>query len=206
MSSSALPGQVIALKFSTGHKQKRWLQIKANTREFTKRYKLDTMRNLFNLITSAVKRCRIYVLTIFITYCISCFNGNSFALAYYMNLSADGTCNLYVTKQDEDAKNKELGTLLVSSKISNFTSNQWHTLTLRFLDSTITGFVDKEQALTATDTTFSEGMAGLVSRSQDKNNNSALFDNLLINEPNGVLPTPVVFSEKVKPLYKKDIT
>ncbi len=47
------------------------------------------MRNLFNLIGSAVKRCRIYVLTIFITYCISCFigivmshNENSIALAY----------------------------------------------------------------------------------------------------------------------------
>jgi len=47
------------------------------------------MRNLFNLVGYAVKRCRIYVLTIFLTYCISCFigivmsqNGNSFALAY----------------------------------------------------------------------------------------------------------------------------
>ena len=47
------------------------------------------MRKLFNSIYLAVKRCRIYVLTIFITYCISCFigivmshNENNFALSY----------------------------------------------------------------------------------------------------------------------------
>jgi len=46
------------------------------------------MKNLFNLIYSAVKQCRIFVLSIFITYCISCsvgivmsHNGNKFALA-----------------------------------------------------------------------------------------------------------------------------
>ena len=122
-----------------------------------------------------------------------------------MNLSVDGTCNLYVTKQDEDAKNKELGTLLASGKISTINTNQWHTITLRFSGSTITGFVDKIQILTATDTTFTKGMAGLVSGSLDKANSSALFDNLLINEPKGVLPSPTVFSEKVKPLYNKEM-
>jgi len=46
------------------------------------------MKQFFNLIGSAIKRCRIYVLSIFLTYCISCFagiimstNGNDFALA-----------------------------------------------------------------------------------------------------------------------------
>jgi hypothetical protein len=73
------------------------------------------------------------------------------------------------------------------------------------MGSTITGFVDKIQILTATDTTFTKGMAGLVSGSQDKTNNSALFDNLLIKEAKGVLPSPTVFSEKVKPMYKKDM-
>jgi hypothetical protein len=47
------------------------------------------MRKTIHLIYLALKRCRIYVLTIFITYCISCFvgmimshNGNDFALSY----------------------------------------------------------------------------------------------------------------------------
>jgi len=49
---------------------------------------MGTLRNLFDLISSAVKRCRICVLTIFITYCISCLigiimshNENRYALA-----------------------------------------------------------------------------------------------------------------------------
>ncbi len=44
--------------------------------------------NIFTLIASAIIRCRTYILTIFITYCISCIigilmsqNGNNFALS-----------------------------------------------------------------------------------------------------------------------------
>ena len=47
------------------------------------------MKNLFRSICLALTHCRIYILTIFITYCISCFvgimmvnNGNNFALSY----------------------------------------------------------------------------------------------------------------------------
>lgn len=47
------------------------------------------MIKLFDLIYLAVKQCRIFVLTIFMTYCISCFigivmshHGNNFALSY----------------------------------------------------------------------------------------------------------------------------
>lgn len=47
------------------------------------------MRIILRLVYLALTQCRIYVLTIFITYCISCFvgiimvhNGNSFAISY----------------------------------------------------------------------------------------------------------------------------
>jgi hypothetical protein len=47
------------------------------------------MRKIFNLIYVAIKRCKIYALTIFIAYCLSCFvgimmsqDGNHFALSY----------------------------------------------------------------------------------------------------------------------------
>jgi len=47
------------------------------------------MKKKLDLIYSAVKRCKLYVLTIFLTYCISCFigiimvhNGNALALSY----------------------------------------------------------------------------------------------------------------------------
>jgi hypothetical protein len=81
-------------------------------------------------------------------------------------------------------------------------ANQWHTLTLRFSGSIITGFVDKIQILAVTNSTFSEGMAGLVTGSKNKTKNIALFDNLMIKPLQGTPPEPTVFSEKVYPIYK----
>jgi galactosylceramidase len=121
---------------------------------------------------------------------------------YYMNLSADGTCSLYVSKQDEKI---EMGTLLATGKASNIAANHWHNLMLSFSGSTITGFVDKIQILNSTDSTFIEGMVGLVSGSKNKTSNSALFDNLMIKSLKGTSPSPNVFSEKVYPLYKQDV-
>jgi galactosylceramidase len=120
---------------------------------------------------------------------------------YYMNLSSDGTCSLYVSQQD--GKN-EMGTLLASGKISNITADQWHTVMLRFSGSVITCFVDKNQILTAVDSTFSEGMTGLVAGSKDKTKNSALFDNLILKSLKGDNPRPADFSEKIVPLYKQN--
>jgi galactosylceramidase len=120
---------------------------------------------------------------------------------YYMSLSADGTCSLYVSKQDE--KN-ETGTLLASGKKLNITADQWHTVMLSFSGSVITCFVDKNQILTAVDSTFSEGMTGLVAGSKDKTKNSALFDNLIIKSLKGDNPRPADFSEKIVPLYKQN--
>ena len=118
---------------------------------------------------------------------------------YYMNLSDDGTCSLYISKQDE--KNNEQGTILAKGKATKIVANQWHTLMLRFSGSTITGFVDKIQVLTATDATFSEGMIGLVAGSVNKKSNIALFDNLMIKSVGGRSPVPTVFSQKINPIY-----
>jgi galactosylceramidase len=117
---------------------------------------------------------------------------------YYMRLSADGTCSLYVTTGKEKI---EPGTLLATGKTSNIAANQWHTLRLSFAGTSITGFVDKVQILSATDTTFSEGMVGLVSGSENKTKNIALFDNLMINSINGTPPSPSIISKKVNPMY-----
>jgi galactosylceramidase len=119
---------------------------------------------------------------------------------YYMNMSSDGTCTLYVSKQDE--KNNEPGKILSKGKATQIAANQWHTLMLRFSGTTIAGFVDKIQVLTATDPTFSEGMIGLVAGSVNKKSNIALFDNLMIKSVGGRSPVPTVFSEKVNPIYK----
>ena len=121
---------------------------------------------------------------------------------YYMNLKTDGTCSLFVTKQDE--KKNEAGTLLATGKASNISANQWHILMLSFSGRTIKGFVDKIQIISVVDSTFSEGMVGLVSGSDDKKSNISLFDNLIIKPVGGAVPDPTVFSGKVQSIYQSD--
>ena len=123
---------------------------------------------------------------------------------YYMNLSADGTCSLYVSTKDKKKNTNpvEMGKLLSTGKVSNLTANQWHNLKLQFSGITINGFVDNIQILSATDSTFSKGMIGLVSGSKTNTKNISLFDNLMIKSVNDMLPRPTVFSTKVYPMYK----
>jgi galactosylceramidase len=73
---------------------------------------------------------------------------------------------------------------------------------LRFKGNTITGFVDTKQVIEVSDSTFTEGMAGLVSGSSDKTTNKALFDNLMIKPCEGATPPPTVFDRKIYPIYK----
>jgi len=119
---------------------------------------------------------------------------------YYLSMSEDGTCSLYISKQDE--KIELGGTLIASGKASNISENQWHNLKLRFSGSTISAFVDRIQVLSTTDSTFSKGMVGLVTGSKNKSSNIALFDNLLINSIGSNIPSPSLVSEKVYPIYK----
>lgn len=118
--------------------------------------------------------------------------------AYYITLAANGACSLYVSKTDEKT---EAGKLLAKGKAVNISSNQWHRLSLSFNGNTITGFVDKVKVLTATDTTFAKGMAGLITGSASKTANEALFDNLYIGPEANKHPVQTVFSKDVYPMY-----
>jgi hypothetical protein len=86
--------------------------------------------------------------------------------------------------------------------ISNVAGNKWHNLKLQFSGSKITGFVDQSRVLTASDSTFVSGMAGLVTGGSKNVRNTALFDNIIIQSPGGTPPKPTVFSKKVNPIYK----
>ncbi len=120
---------------------------------------------------------------------------------YYMTLSANGTCSLYVSNEKEKSKT---GRLIAKGRAPNFKANQWHTLMLRFSGSSIKGFVDNNKILSATDTTFSEGMVGLVSGSEDNADNLAMFDNVIVKSPGTAVPSPNIFSQKVTPIYKSE--
>ena len=129
---------------------------------------------------------------------------------YYLNLDDKGRCELVLIKgfptwkkkklegdpetqaaikaqhNDDEGGEQNLGV----AQIANIGPDQWHNLKLRFEGSTITGFVDGNQVVTANDSTYSHGMAGLRAGSNKTNLSTPYFDNLLINTVNGPAPEP----------------
>jgi hypothetical protein len=72
---------------------------------------------------------------------------------------------------------------------------------LQFSGDIITGFVDGAQVLSVTNNLYSRGMAGLITGSDTRNRNTALFDNLLINAVGAATPKPTVFTKNQSPIY-----
>ncbi len=120
--------------------------------------------------------------------------------AYYLRVSPDGTCALFVAKQGNNAG---AGTQLATAKADNFAPDQWHNVKLRFSGTTITGFVDDMQMLTVQDATYAKGMAGFLTGDAPNTRNTAMFDNLLVNTVNGAKPQPTAFPSDQNPIYKR---
>jgi galactosylceramidase len=85
---------------------------------------------------------------------------------------------------EEEGGEKSLGI----AQLPNIGPGQWHNLKLRFEGSKISAFVDEKQVLTATDSTYSHGMAGLMAGSGKKELSTPYYDNLLVNSVGA--PTP----------------
>jgi galactosylceramidase len=119
---------------------------------------------------------------------------------YYLQLSVNGRCALYATTQ---ARNEAAGNQIATGTAANIAGNQWHNVKLQFSGDTLTGFVDGAQVLSATNNLHARGMAGLVTGSDTRNRNTALFDNLLINAVGAATPKPTVFSKNQSPIYRR---
>ena len=137
---------------------------------------------------------------------------------YYMTLGDDGQCRLVVIrgktakmtpvgdaeqqallkagKDDGAGGERVLGTIVLPSF-----PRQWHKLTLRFDGSTITGRVDGKLVLTATDTLYTQGMAGLMAGGDKTKLSMPYFDNVLIKGPNAPLPKPTSAMPGQSPIY-----
>jgi len=127
---------------------------------------------------------------------------------YFLQLGDDGQCRLIVVRGKEDKKKrvgdaeqqailkaemndggggeKVLGTV----RLLNITARQWHNLKLRFEGSAITGLVDDKPVLSATDSLYIRGMAGLLAGGDKKKLSMPYFDNLLINGIDAPVPNP----------------
>lgn len=118
---------------------------------------------------------------------------------YYLSLGVDGTCSLFISTQKE---NVAVGVKLADATIPKFSPKKWHNLKLQFSGDMITGLVDGIKVLSAKNSVYTKGMAGLMTGTDPKLRNTAFFDNLIINKVNGPVPRPVLFNN-ISPIYKK---
>ncbi|MGC4102412.1 galactocerebrosidase [Ferruginibacter sp.] len=124
------------------------------------------------------------------------------ASGYYMLLSDSGEVALYIINMKEK---KSAGRLLVKHKATGIAANQWHNIMLRFTNDIIEGFVDDIQVLKITDTTYSHGMAGLITGEvSEKKYTTAQFDDLIIKSATDEKLIPRTTEMKVWPIYKKE--
>jgi galactosylceramidase len=138
---------------------------------------------------------------------------------YFLQLAADGNCALVVINGkagEADLGDKEHQEQLrvaghaggrgekqmAVGTAKNFDASHWHNVKLQFAGDVITGFVDGVPLLSATNSLFSHGMAGLVT-GDTKDRNTACFDNLLINVVRAAIPKPTKFARDQSPIYKR---
>jgi galactosylceramidase len=117
---------------------------------------------------------------------------------YYLNITTDGKCSLFISTQKE---NEPIGIKLAAAAIPKFSADKWHNLKLQFSGDMISGFVDGIKVLSAKNDVYTKGMAGLMTGTDPKLRNTALFDNLLINRVNAAVPEPATFA-LISPIYK----
>lgn len=140
---------------------------------------------------------------------------------YFLQLGDDGRCRLVVIRGKPDKKKlvgdaeqqafikaqndeseggeKVLGTV----KVADVGPDRWHTLTLRFEGSTITGLVDGKPVLTATDTLYARGMAGILAGVAGRKLSTPYYDNVTIKAPNSPAPAPFAPLPSQLPIYRQ---
>jgi len=142
---------------------------------------------------------------------------------YYLTLGDDGACRLVLIRglkrnpnklegdveqqaliksgragDDSEGGPKELGVI----NLPSISTNQWHNLKLQFTGTTITGFVDGEPVLSATNNVYARGLAGLQAGGGKKKLSTPYFDNLLIKPLNAPTPAPSTPLPAQSPIYK----
>lgn len=140
--------------------------------------------------------------------------------AYYLRLMSDGFCSLVAVNGKagpQDLGDKEHQDLLRSEAaagtadqrgeravgravLANFDPSKWHRLRLTFSGSVISGFVDGVKLVSATDTRFTRGMAGLIA-CDGSDRSTPYFANLSITPLGASEPAPTVLSPMPRPLY-----
>jgi galactosylceramidase len=139
---------------------------------------------------------------------------------YFMELNSHGQCRLIITRGREDKK-KLVGDaeqqatikaqdddsaggerILGTAQIPKIGPNQWHNLKLRFEGPVITGIIDGAPVLSATNSLYPRGMAGLIAGDNARKLSMPYYDNLLINRPHAPIPPPTPAMPGQSPIYQ----
>ena len=94
--------------------------------------------------------------------------------------------------------------VLGSVQVPGIHAGTWHRLKIVFQGSTITGVMDGKQVLTAEDSLYPRGMAGLMAGSDEKTLSTPFYDNLLIQKiqkEDAPLPPPSSAQKGQTPIY-----
>ena len=86
-------------------------------------------------------------------------------------------------------------------RLSNVRPNLWHNLKLRFEGSTITAFVDGKQVLSANDTLYPRGMAGLLAGQEGRKVSMPYYDNVMIKGIGAPEPRAATIARERPPIY-----
>lgn len=140
---------------------------------------------------------------------------------YYLRLQPDGTYSLVAIdgkagpqdigdKENQERLKAEAAagkprpkgeSGVAAGALKNFDRAKWHNLKLEFSGSTISGYIDGEKVVVATNAQFSRGMAGLLACEREKELSTAYYDNLMITPIGAAKPEPTAFSAAQKPIY-----
>ncbi|MDO6414941.1 hypothetical protein Q4F19_11160 [Sphingomonas sp. BIUV-7] len=90
--------------------------------------------------------------------------------------------------------------LLATQHVSGVGARQWHTVSLRFAGTSITGFVDGRQILQADDGLYAHGMAGLLAGAAGTKLSMPYFDNVAITSIGTPTPAPAT-KRRWTPIY-----
>jgi galactosylceramidase len=93
--------------------------------------------------------------------------------------------------------------LLETAQLQGIRAKEWHNLKLRFQGAKITGLVDGRPVLTATDTLYSNGMAGLMAGGGPKELSTPFFDNLMIKAVDAPEPAASLAMRGQSPIYRR---
>jgi galactosylceramidase len=118
---------------------------------------------------------------------------------YYARLDADGRCALCLASSAlGGTRDRELA----QATLRPWRSSGWHRVVLRFEGPRLAMLVDGNLALRTVDTTFSHGMAGLITGGDGAARNTACFARLVINRPHGGIVPPSHFPQDRDPPYR----